>query len=631
MKIKKLIIYLFLSLFVTIFLIYLYNTCDLNDVFSKNKTIYYSTYDIFANQKEINDEILKYKNSNEYTFENPKIILNPYEISPLTALIIFKTDKNVIINVNINGEYITDYSSSKEHLIPIYGLYENKSNEIILTMDNDKTKKIFITTEKSVDVNKLTVKKSDISLNNDLYFMTSPVGTSASAYDKNGNLKWYLTEDFVMDFEWLENGHFLVGLPQGSVNDRKIGFVEMDYLGKIYNYYISKYGYEFEFQVLSNGNYMLCGGNTPIFYDHAYVYEINSKTGEIASYIDLYEIFKSVDKNFDTEKLNWKIIRNAFYYNEKNNELILSLRGLNSVVSINYKTQKINYIFAPPNIYSDNFDKYMVSLENGRYPLGIHSVFMTKEGYIGFINNGYDRLHGHEVGEVDLVSSYKNNYTSAEIYKIDDMKASLIWEYDANKKYFSHQYGSFEELQNNNKLINFGWVLSEEYKNNSSATLSESEKSTNHTYSLIVEMNENDILFKATIEDGKYRVFKHSLYNKESKNFDSKIYNSFNTIPRSKIKSIYTKNIIDNLDNAENFNHIISYTKNTLDTDYVFDSYDSVDILFVSKHLKSYIYNYKKENEKENKLMNIDLKKGEYALYLIINDVYYNTNIIVEY
>ena len=31
--------------------------------------------------------------SSDYTFDNPKVILNPYDISPLTALIIFETLK----------------------------------------------------------------------------------------------------------------------------------------------------------------------------------------------------------------------------------------------------------------------------------------------------------------------------------------------------------------------------------------------------------------------------------------------------------------------------------------------------------------------------------------------------------
>ena len=45
---------------------------------------------------------------------------------------------------------------------------------------------IEIMTEKSSNINELNVIKTRSGSVNDLYFMTSPVGTSASAYDKNG-------------------------------------------------------------------------------------------------------------------------------------------------------------------------------------------------------------------------------------------------------------------------------------------------------------------------------------------------------------------------------------------------------------------------------------------------------------
>ena len=48
-------------------------------------------------QKEIDKKISTYG----YTFDNPNIILNPYEISPLTALIAFETKSPEIITITI--------------------------------------------------------------------------------------------------------------------------------------------------------------------------------------------------------------------------------------------------------------------------------------------------------------------------------------------------------------------------------------------------------------------------------------------------------------------------------------------------------------------------------------------------
>lgn len=614
-----------------IIVLYLICRYDSSKFFEKEKIITYSLNDTFIEQKEIDKKIEMYSKDKTISIDNPVIINNPYQISPLTSLIIFYTQNKTNVTLNVNNEYETKFKESNTHIIPVYGLYENKDNNIKIILSDGREKNITIKTSKSENVNNLKVINNKNNDSKELYFMTSPVGTSASAYDKDGNLKWYLTQDYVMDFEWLPNNHFLVGLAESSVNDRKIGFVEMDYLGKIYNYYTSKYGYEFEFQILSNGNYMLCGGDEPIFYDKPYIYEMNPKNGNIESYLDIYQIFKDIDENFDDTKLNYKIIRNAFSYNEKTNEIVLSLRGLNSVVSINYKTKKINYIFAPEGVYSEKFDKYMVKLNSGRYPLGLHSVFLTKENYVGFINNGYDRLHGHEVGENNIVSSYKNNYTSAEIYKIDNMEATLMWEYNANKKFFAHQYGSFS-INNGNKLINYGWVLHDSYRKNKNALLSESEKTTENSHSIIFEFDkDNNMILNASIEDGKYRVFKHLLYNDETSNLDYTHGKAINTIPTTDMQIIYTKKIEKQLLNSKDFKNNIRYTKNSIDTDYTFDTLDEVSIVLVGENNYSYIINYKEENCNPNKLLNIDLNKGKYALYLRINNIYYNTNLVVKY
>ena len=625
---KKKISMCVLLLILLLFIIYMLNRE--NNYIDGNMITNYSLSEILIEQEKINLEIEKISNSGKYSFDNTKIMVNPFNISPLTALIIFNTEDDVSITVNINDEYFFETEKSNSHRIPIYGLYEDKNNIVTLSQSDMGIKKIEIKTDKASNVNELNVIKNSDGSVNDLYFMTSPVGTSASAYDKNGNLKWYLTDKFTMDFEWLDNGHFLVGIKESDVNDRKIGFVEMDYLGKIYNYYVLEHGYEFEFQVLKNGNYMLCGGDSAIFYDKAWIYEIDN-TGKMVSYLDLYEVFTSVDPDFDKSKLNYRIIRNAFYYNEDTKEIVISLRGLNSVVSINYETKEINYIFAPKGIYSDKFDKYIVSLESGRFPLGLHSVFTTKEGYVGFINNGYDRFNGFEVGGIDDVSHYNDCYSSVELYDIKDKKANLIWKFDADKKYFTHQYGSFN-IYGNTKLINFGWTLKDEYRKKEDATLSESEKNTDNTYAKIFEINEDDeIIFEAAIEDGKYRIFKHNLYSNVIDDFDYSISNFYNTILPSKIETIYTKNIEDKLNKAYPFENDITFTKYSIDTNFIFDSYDNVDILLVGKNNLSYKVKYKEENKNVNKNLNIDLKEGEYALYLIINDTYFRTNIKVVY
>ena len=86
-----------------------------------------------------------------YTIENPNVILNPYQISPLTALVIFETEEEVAPRVTIVGKdehstFTHEFESSTIHYLPIYGLYAGRENEIIIEY-GDVSKPITIKTE----------------------------------------------------------------------------------------------------------------------------------------------------------------------------------------------------------------------------------------------------------------------------------------------------------------------------------------------------------------------------------------------------------------------------------------------------------------------------------------------------
>lgn len=75
-----------------------------------------------------------------HTIKNPRIILNPYQNSPLTALIIFETDDEVSPTVTIPGKDAKttlshQFVKSKKHFLPIYGLYPNSVNKIKITYE----------------------------------------------------------------------------------------------------------------------------------------------------------------------------------------------------------------------------------------------------------------------------------------------------------------------------------------------------------------------------------------------------------------------------------------------------------------------------------------------------------------
>ena len=92
---------------------------------------------IFTGQYEIYQKLLKEFKNKKSTLSDPYVVTNPFLISPQTALIMFNTTKKEKVTVTIKGKHNDDltvnFESSKEHILPIYGLYGKYTNKVILT------------------------------------------------------------------------------------------------------------------------------------------------------------------------------------------------------------------------------------------------------------------------------------------------------------------------------------------------------------------------------------------------------------------------------------------------------------------------------------------------------------------
>lgn len=586
-----------------------------------------------ANQKEINERLDKISNEKKYTFNDAYVEVNPYKISPLSGIIIFNTNKEEEVSVYVNDILVTRLESTTKHIIPIYGLLENYDNKVKLVM-GDETHEYIMKTAASNIKYPLTVNyKSEVIGNEDIYFTVASYETYLTGWDKEGNLRFYLTVDNRMDVEWLDNGHFLIGTSQGQFAENFVSFVEMDYLGKIYNYYVPSNGYSFEFQKLSDGSIMLAGGEVPVYINEQVVYTIDPNNGETKDLINLSSIILSIDPEFNKTYLGQKAIRNAFFYNEVTDELLVSFRGLDAVLSFNFKAKTLNWVFTNPTnevFQNDVWKSYIVTTKTGRYPMGEHSVILTSDGNVAYFNNGYDRLHGFENGGNDLVSFYKDNYSSVDIYNITNKTAKLVWSYDDNKSMFSHQYGSVKET-NLGYLMNFGYNLKNEYRNDEVGSLSKAEATPDNIYSRIIEVDKKkNILFDAISEEGKFRVFKHNFYSEVTSNTNVKVQNIYETLTGSLLSESTYKDI--DLVNSSEWIYTTNFTKNTFNTNYEINESDEIKLYLVNKTGKIYILDYKdKDTPQKNKIFNINLPNGEYALYINLNGTIYKTNNVYKF
>lgn len=235
------------------------------------------------------NEQIEYLKSYGYTLDNPNVILNPYDISPLTALIIFETNDAVPVSITVVGKnsdnsYTKDFEKTKVHYIPIYGLYADYNNKIIIKCQN---------TEKVVEIKteKLPKELSNTKTNNtgDTLFIADD--NLPYALDKDGEVRWYLTKKYTGKIEKLSNDNLFLGSDKKDENDLFDSILEIDLLGKIYKEYKIDEGYTGSYIELEN-SYLILSKD---------LLEIDKQNGEI---ITRYKL----DSQYDNITLNDNIV-----------------------------------------------------------------------------------------------------------------------------------------------------------------------------------------------------------------------------------------------------------------------------------------------------------------------------------
>lgn len=451
-----------------------------------------------------------------YSFEEPNVILNPYGISPLTALIVFETKDLTTPTITVEGKdenstITTTFKSAKKHMLPIYGLYPDYDNKITISINGEKRVLNIKTDKLPSDFIVPTLVSADKGkLNNELYFVTpSSIGYTA-AYDVNGDVRWYLTENFAWDIQRLDNGHILIGSNR-LVNPPyyTTGLMEMDLLGKVYYEYTLPGGYHHDVFEMEDGNLLVASDNFENGTVEDYVVEIDRKTGDLVKEIDLTKIIPTdMGDNEYTTKYDW-FHNNSVWYDESTNSITLSGRHKDAVININYDTLDLNWIIGDSTSYSEEMQKYFFTPTNDlEWQWAQHAAMILPNGNVFLFDNGNNRSKNK-----DTAVKAEDNYSRGVIYKINrsDMTIEQVWEYGKNQgSYFYSPYISdVDYLGEEHYLIHSGGHVESNGKvSNEPAAFSDSTQ----LNSITVEVLNNETIFRMELPSNNYRAEKMSLY-----------------------------------------------------------------------------------------------------------------------
>lgn len=465
-----------------------------------------------------------------YTIDNPRVILNPYEISPLTALILFETEEEVSPKITIVGKdknttYTHTFINSKKHYISVYGLYPDYENTVIIEYGSVK-KEITIKTDKLPEdfILPTSVYANKKKLDNELYFYTPSSSGYTCAYDVNGDVRWYLTTVSIWDNERLDNGHILISTER-LINSPyyMTGLYEIDLLGKIYKEYSLEGGYHHDYYEMPNGNILVASDdfNNEDGTVEDYIVELDRQTGNIVKTFDLKDILNM----YDGQSENWSSYdwfhNNSVWYDESTNSITLSGRHQDAVINIDYNTGSLNWILGDPTNWSEEYQKYFFTPvgDDFEWQWSQHAAMITPEGYVFLFDNGNNKSKNK-----DEYVDATNSYSRGVMYKIntEDMTIEQVYEYgkERGSSFYSPYISDVDYLDSNHYIIHSGGIVYVDGKNsNQPAGFSENTTLKSDT----VEILNNKVIFELVLPTNNYRVEKLSLYSSDDDNDNTNI------------------------------------------------------------------------------------------------------------
>ncbi len=590
--------------------------------------------------------------------DNADVIVNPYEISPLTALIIFKTDEAVSPKVTIEGDdelstYEYTFDEGTEHYLPIYGLYPDRDNTVIVEY-GDVRKEFTITTEALPDdfILPTSVDANKDELSNDLYFFTPSSDGYTCAYDVNGDVRWYLTINSIWEVNRLDNGHLMLSTER-LVNSPyyMTGLYEMDMLGKIYKEYSLPGGYHHDYYEMPNGNLLVASddftsGEGTV---EDYIVELDRDTGEVVKTFDLKDILNIEDgKSENWTEYDW-FHNNSVWYDEETNSITLSGRHQDAVINIDYDSGDLNWIIGDSTNWSEEYQKYFFTPvgDDFEWQWSQHAAMITPEGYVFIFDNGNNKSKNE-----DEYVSAEDSYSRGVMYKIDTDKMTIeqVFEYgkERGSEFYSPYISDVDYLESEHYIIHSGGIVYVDGKNsNQPAGISGADRLVSDT----VEYKDGEVIFEIVLPTNNYRVEKMSLYPK-NENFTLDKAESIGSLGKTEVTSSELGFILNSKDFKDiEEEHNISITKEVDRLVFTgkFKRGTDVNVILYKNGTKN-IYNvpiskkpytalcvdiFTEEETKEGisvtKYINEDGLSGKYSIYVEVDGTIYNTNRYVEF
>ena len=385
---------------------------------------------IFQKQDSIINNIQEEYSKKLYTIDNPYIVIEPFDNTSNTALIMFKTEKKESIEVTIKGinddDLIFKYGEDTEHIINLYGLYRNYNNKIIIKTSSGLEKELYI----KLDGNN-TIYTGENNINEYLYIQTED---NISLYDSLGNIRLKYNYNAIDFIEY--NNNLILSVYDNS----KSYLLEIDKLG----YIVKKIDFDEKINKLEkiNDYILINSANKIIVYDYY--------NNVVIKEIDVLGILKNIDNSYNND-----IIIKQFIYDYNNNLILILLNQENTIIAFDYDTYLVKYMIGNRRNWTYRFNKYFFKyfynynylnqINNFKLDNNLITLFTLDKNTDDIC---IDKLNNYKITyEIDF-----NNNRLKEIEKNKDINNIIL---NTNKFMISYDCSNYKIFdEKNNELFN---------------------------------------------------------------------------------------------------------------------------------------------------------------------------------
>lgn len=483
---------------------------------------------IIKRQYKAEQEFLNEYAQEKHTIANPYVKLNPYLIAPLTALVMFENEKPAFAKVTVKGKesagdmMYRPASDSKKMVIPVYGLYADYENTVIIELSTGEKAEIKIQTEPAPKkVWKPTYIKTTPEYMEDNVVFVSPTSPACTAaYDYAGDARWYNTLNLAFDLKRAKNGRLFVG------TDRLVappyhttGVYEMGMIGKIYKEYRVPGGYHHDEWEMENGDLLILTQDLPRGTVEDVCVLVDRKTGEILKKWDHQDVLPvyPVGGSGSQDGHDW-FHNNAVWYDKKTNSLTFSGRHQDIIINRDFETGKLNWIIGDPTGWPEEMQKYFFKpIGDGDFDWQYeqHACMILPNGDVMCFDNGHWRSK-----EKENYRAAKDNFSRGVIYHIDteNMTIEQVWQYGKERgaEFFSTYICNCEYYEPGHYMVHSGGIGKEngEWMNVPGAAKTEGiDNGTVELSSITVEIKDDEIMYEMHLPANYYRAEKLKLYD----------------------------------------------------------------------------------------------------------------------